>query len=159
MKRLLITICLFLSGCANNHKIDTTEQYQAAKAHYQSGQLATAKQAFESVLENNPSHIEAQFQLGEIALHEAQLDEAKMHFEAILEQDRRHAKSHYNLGVIYLMQSERYFEYFTATATQKETNPRLFKLLESIQRFSAERTQSDASLDALTDLLSDDKSQ
>ncbi len=156
----LLGFCLLLIGCSyiNNNR-DTSEQYQAAQTLYKAGQIAEAKQGFESLLESNPSHIEAHFQLGKMALHAVQLDDAKIHFEAILERDRRHAMSHYNLGVIYLMQSERYFEYFTATTTQKEANPRLLKLLESMHRFSAEQTQTDASLDALTDLLSDDPPQ
>ncbi|MEE9425782.1 MAG: tetratricopeptide repeat protein [Methylococcales bacterium] len=158
MKQMLITVCLILTGCAiSNSKSDIKKEYQAAETQYQAGQYTNAKQGFESVLEDDSSHIEARFRLGSIAVRNKQLDKAKMHYEAILKLDRRHAKSHYNLGLIYLMQSERYFQYFTATSTQDKVHPRLLKLLDSINRFSVERSQNDTSLDALTDSLSDDK--
>jgi Tfp pilus assembly protein PilF len=157
MKQVLITVCLILTGCAfSNSKSDIKEQYLEAETEYQAGQYTNAKQGFESVLDSEPSHIEARFRLGNIAVRDKQLDKAKKHYETILKLDRRHAKSHYNLGLIYLMQSERYFQYFTATS-QEKIYPRLFKLLDSINRFSVEQTQTDASLDALTDLLSDDR--
>ncbi len=160
MKQILITVCLILTGCAiSNNKSDIKKQYLAAETQYQAGQYTHAKQGFESVLEHEPSHIEARFRLGSIAVRDKQLDEAKKHYETILKLDRRHAKSHYNLGLIYLMQSERYFQYFTATSAPEKVSPRLLKLLGSINQFSAEQTQTDASLDALTDLLSDDKSR
>jgi len=154
--------------------------YQTAEKHYQGGRLKQAKQGFETVLKRDPGNIEAHFRLGNIALRDNQLEPAKLHYQAILELDRRHAKSHYNLGVIYLMQAERYFQYFTATTTQNNNSPRLLKLLENINQFSADPEEAkigeakrgeteiqtdkqleatkpvETSLDRLTDLLSDD---
>ena len=88
-----------------------------------------------------------------------QYDIAEGHYETILELDRRHAKSHYNLGVIHLLQAERYFQYFTATTTPDNTNPRLLKLLDGINRFSGDEQQNDAPLDEITDLLSEQGSR
>ncbi len=179
MKLLLITLGLLLSlsACESiNKKPDATgetdlqhstfkedkdtEQYRTAEKYYKAGQLKQAKPAFEAVLKDDPTHIKAHFRLGNIALRGNQLEEAKVHYETVLKQNRRHTKSHYNLGVIYLMQAERYFQYFTATTTQSNDSPRLLKLLESINHFSAEREQknttrpADTSLNKLTNLLS-----
>ncbi|MCK5831997.1 MAG: hypothetical protein KAH20_17025 [Methylococcales bacterium] len=148
------------------------ESFQIAEKQYQAGQLKKAALGFENVLKLNPSHIEARFRLGNINLHNKKIEHAKLHYETILELNPRHAKSHYNLGIIFLMQAERYFQYFTAT-TQDNSRPRLLKLLEHINRFYAppEKTivqqkskpqpnkQTNASLKRLTDLLSNDTNQ
>jgi Tfp pilus assembly protein PilF len=160
MKTFLITLLgmLFLSGCVNTPKQAETSleaDYQVAESHYQAGQMKLATPAFNAILKSDPTHIMAHFRLGNIALRGQHYDEAEQHYKAILELDRRHAKSHYNLGVIYLLQAERYFQYFTATAPQEQNDPRLLKLLDAINRFSGEQEQSHSALDELTELLSE----
>jgi len=150
---IIAGLLILLSGCGStqtkpeemdrmalNHGGAGT--YQTAEKYYQAGQFKQAKAGFELVLEEDSEHIEAHFRLGNIALRNKQLEEAKIHYETVLKRDRRHTKSHYNLGVIYLMQAERYFQYFTATKAQNNNHPRLLKLLASINQFSANNTHT-----------------
>ena len=72
--------------------------FQTAIALHQQGNLSEAKQLYEKILLDNPSHFDALHLSGVIASQSQMLDKAEEFFAKAIQINPKQAAVHYNLG-------------------------------------------------------------
>lgn len=117
--------------------------YEQAEKHYANGELDAAEGEYQAMLALRSEEENALYRLGNIAFRKGEYEKSAGFFERVIAVNPRNGKAHYNLASIRLMQAERHFKYFAATADGKADLQKVSTLLGHIDEFAADATKKD----------------
>lgn len=151
-----ILITPLLIGCVSEGGMrqDAGELWRLGEGAYREGAYQQAKVHFQTLVSRHPDNEMGWLRLGNIAMLEGEVDEAAAHYRTVLQLNPRQAKAHYNLATIHLLKAERHFQFYTATLSEQQIEPRLRHLLAEIERFARGRGVRRDSLEELSELFS-----
>jgi len=87
-----------LISSADHEKINAT--YNEAIRETEKGNIKGAKRLYQTILAEQPSHIEALNNLGVIAMREGNTDEALFYFNKVLQYKKDYGKAYNNIGLL-----------------------------------------------------------
>lgn len=97
---------------ADNEKINT--KFNEAVRETEKGNIPGAKLLYQSILKEQPSHIEALNNLGVIAMREGNSKEALFYFNKVLQYKKNYGKAYNNIGLLMMKDGQKHLaeEYF-----------------------------------------------
>lgn len=130
---------------------------QDAENYYRVRDLEKAEELYASAMELDLKNEQANYRMGNIAFKAGQYEAAEKYFLNVIEANSRNEKAYYNLAILNLMQSEKYFQFYSATTSPDTDIAAIAELLGYINQFSNPQKSSapsDASgLDRLVNLI------
>jgi Tfp pilus assembly protein PilF len=94
-----------LISSIDNEKINAT--YNEALKETERGNTKGAKRLYQTILEEQPSHIEALNNLGVIAMKEGVSDEALFYFNKVLQYKKDYGKAYNNIGLLMMKEGKK----------------------------------------------------
>jgi superkiller protein 3 len=133
----IVCALALLSGCATSQRDERSALIQLtrdAAAAYERGDLDTAKNKYQQVLERNPQHATAHVRLGAIAYKKNDTHEARQQFEFALRVDPNQQQARYNLAMVNLSETQALLSEYSRAA-QVPNRDRVLALLARLKEF------------------------